>query len=192
MQADRGGLLRREFTATLGAVTFCALTACGGAAKGAVTLSQAAADDISRLVGKSVTQVDVPQSVLEDVASRAGIAASDVRIVADDVARQSSWDRLVTRAEVLGAQYSKHEDTIAVAAEVACTAFEQAQELPDPLDQAVSAQFVTPPPIEVVQESEAATRDLYAEMWATVTDDPHARAGVLLFCFAVTDLSGMD
>lgn len=165
------------------------LAGCGGGAKGAVPLGQGATDDLARLLGVSVTRVEVPRGVLDDVAARTGLAGDDIATLADGVSRQSGWHRMTTQAALLRTHHVPHEDVVAVATDAACAGFEEDRDptLGDVTTAAVH-QFGSMPTQVAFQELRAATRDLHEVMRDAAAEDDHARASVLLYCYVFTEI----
>lgn len=159
------------------------LSACGGSA---LALGRSASDDIARVLGRSVRQIELPPSTVDDIASRAGAASGQVEGVASSLTTREAWTRTVASVGRVRAQHG--EEISAIATSVACDSVRQARDLTNE-DLAIAAvrrvaPHLAPPDLELVGR---AALGIHSEMTEAAQHDREADISILLFCFGVSN-----
>lgn len=159
------------------------ISGCGGST---LALGRSASDDIARVLGRSVKQIELPPSAVDDIASRAGAGNGQVAGVASSLTSRESWKRAVSSVGKVRAEHG--EEISEIATSVACDALREARDLTNE-DLAIAAvrrvaPHLAPPDL---QAAARAALGLHSEMTEAAQRDREADISVLLFCFGVMD-----
>mgnify|MGYP001393488452 CR=1 FL=1 len=182
--------MRWSGAVAVGVAGVLVLGGCGG---NVVRLPGQAVDDLSRIFGKTVPQLEVPPGVIDDIALDVGVAAGQVRGVADDVAGRTAWDRVMSRTRSLQHPTLAQEDVAAVASDAACSAFREGRVLAwEDVVMAAVGHYGYEPEHQAVQGMAEAAGQILAEMDQAASEGAEARVAVLISCFALTSVPELE